>query len=221
MSRVKVLTPCDMACQTSAQLSGGHLTQPTIVVSSSVYGQEALLDQIFAVLRGYGYGVWMSHKGTIPLDPKLTAFENCLAAVEKCDAMFGIITGRYGSGKIEDELSITHREMLKAIELEKPRFFAVQRDVILARQLLRQFRNDEHGKPRPHTFFRATPALDDIRVIDLYDAATRASLELQERKGNWVQQFDDASSLLLFVETQFSDIERFKKIIEKNSDNRR
>lgn len=158
----------------------------------------------------------MSHKGTMPLDHKLSAFDNCLAAVEQADAFFGIINGRYGSGREGEELSITHREMLRAIELEKPRFFVVHRDVIIARQLLRQFRNAEDGKPRHHTFFKATPILDDIRVIDLYDSATRVTVALGERKGNWVQQYADDAALLLFVDSQFSDIERFKALISHN-----
>jgi len=177
-----------------------------------------LLDQIFAVLRGYGYRVWMSHKGTIPLDPSKTAFENCLAAVEAADATFGIINGRYGSGRKGAELSITHQEMLRAIELEKPRFFAVHRDVIIARQLLRQFRQDRKGIPRPHTYFKPTSILEDIRILDLYDSATRAGVALSERKGNWVQQYIDDAALLLFIESQFSDINRFKAIILSEND---
>lgn len=191
---------------------------PTIVVSSAVYGQEALLDQIFAVLRGYGYKVWMSHKGTIPLDPNKTAFENCLAAVESADATFGIINGRYGSGRKGSDLSITHREMLRAIDLEKPRFFVVHRDVIVARQLLRQFRNDRKGKPRCHTYFKRTEILEDIRILDLYDSATRASVSLNERKGNWVQQYIDDAAILLFIESQFSDISRFENITSSKAE---
>ena len=40
------------------------------MVSSTVYGLEGFLDQVFAILEGYGYEVWMSHKGTIPTNPK-------------------------------------------------------------------------------------------------------------------------------------------------------
>lgn len=189
------------------------LKPPIILVSSSVYGHESLLDQIYAVLCGYGYTVWMSHKGTLPVDPKLTAFESCLAAVDKADAFLGIINGRYGSGVNSDDLSITHQEMLRAIEKEKTRFFVAHRDVGIAKQLLRQFRKDENGQCRHYKFFKPTAILDDIRILDLYDAATRTDVDLPERKGNWVQNYGNASELLLFIESQFSDIERFKLMI--------
>ena len=54
----------------------------TIMVSSAVYGNEDLLDQIHAMLTKFGYEVWVSHKGTIPVLPDRSAFESCLAAVE-------------------------------------------------------------------------------------------------------------------------------------------
>jgi hypothetical protein len=39
----------------------------TIMVSSTVYGIEELLDRIYTLLTAFGYEVWMSHKGTMPV----------------------------------------------------------------------------------------------------------------------------------------------------------
>ncbi len=64
-----------------------------------MYGIEELLDRIYSLLTAYGYEVWMSHKGTLPVVSDRTAFENCLAAVEKCDLFLGLITPQYGSGR--------------------------------------------------------------------------------------------------------------------------
>ena len=64
----------------------------TIMVSSTVYGIEELLDQVYALLNGFGYEVWMSHKGTVPIYPDKTAFESCLLAAERCDLFLAIIT---------------------------------------------------------------------------------------------------------------------------------
>ena len=99
--------------------------KPTLMVSSSVYGNEEELDRVYTLLTLYGYEVWMSHKGTVPVVSHNTAFQNCLDAVEKCDLFLGIITPDYGSGKdeAESDISITHQEIRKAIELKKPRWF--------------------------------------------------------------------------------------------------
>lgn len=152
----------------------------------------------------------MSHRGTMPVNPGLTAFENCIAGVEKADIVLGIINGRYGSGIDGDEPSITHKEILKAIELGKPRYLVAHRDVVTARHLLKQFRKEADGTPRHHTFFKKTPVIDDIRVIDLYDDATLADRPISERQGNWVQQFSDDTSLLEYIESQFSEVSRFQ-----------
>jgi len=37
----------------------------TIMVSSTVYGSEEMLDQVYAALHSYGYKVWMSRAGRL------------------------------------------------------------------------------------------------------------------------------------------------------------
>lgn len=184
---------------------------PVILVSSTVYGIEDLLDQMFGILSGFGYQVWMSYKGTIPVDPGETAFESCLRAVERCDLFLGLITPTYGSGKAKGELSITHQEQLRAIELAKPRWFLAHDHVPFARQLLRQYRFNGDGTQNEDFVFKPTKVFDDIRVIDMYEAAIREDKDLKERTGNWVQQYfryDDATQ---FVSAQFGDLELIRQ----------
>ena len=69
------------------------------MVSSTVYGIEELLDRVYVLLTAFGYEVWMSHKGTVPVFSNRTAFENSLAAVEKCDLFLGIITPHYAAAR--------------------------------------------------------------------------------------------------------------------------
>ena len=49
--------------------------KPTILISSTVYGIEELLERIYTILTAFGYEVWMSHKGTLPVFSSNTAFE--------------------------------------------------------------------------------------------------------------------------------------------------
>ena len=73
----------------------------TVMVSSTVYGIEELLERIHSQLTLYGYEVWMSHSGTVQTFSSRTAFENCLEAIEKCDLFLGIITPHYGSVSVK------------------------------------------------------------------------------------------------------------------------
>ncbi|NQT92112.1 MAG: DUF4062 domain-containing protein [Lentisphaerae bacterium] len=182
------------------------------MVSSTVYGIEELLEQVFAILNGLGYEVWMSHKGTVPVFPNMTAFESCLLAVERCDLFLGIITTHYGSGQVDGGLSITHQELMRAIQLNKPRWILAHDQVPFARSLLRGLGYTSKAKRNDLTLKR-TSVIDDLRVIDMYESAARHDLEVyQDRRGNWVQKFTSPEDAKLFATAQFSrygDVQQF------------
>lgn len=175
----------------------------TIMVSSTVYGIEELLEKIYATLTNFGYEVWMSHKGTLPVSSTRSAFESCLQGVEKCDLFLSLITTQYGSGKEDkDAMSITHRELLKAIELNKPRWVLAHGDVVFARTLLMGL-GHETAEKRAALPFKRGKVIDDLRVIDMYEAAIRHDVHVLERKGNWVQKFVNPDEALLYASSQF------------------
>ena len=176
-----------------------------IMVSSAVYGLESVLDLTYDTLTKYGYEVWMSHKGTIPTDPRKSNFQNCLDAVGECDFFLGIITGRYGSAA-PGERSIVHQEMCEAVRLKRTRWFLVQREVVIARQLLKQFRSaDGCGWTVP---IRPSAVLQDARVIEMYEEAIQHRVPLAERTGNWAQEYSSDQDVLRFLHSQFSDLQR-------------
>jgi hypothetical protein len=186
--------------------------RPTIMVSSCVYGIEELLEQVFAILSGAGFTVWMSHKGTVPVDPAKSNFENCLAAVENCDLFLGILTTRYGSGKDKatGEQSITHRELLRALELNKPRWFLAHHDLVFARRLLGDLGHENADTRKPLKLVHKG-AVDDLRVLDMYDAVIQAEKDLKDRVGNWAQPFVTKEDGNVFVVAQFL---RFGEAVE-------
>ena len=188
------------------------------MVSSSVYGSEALLNQIYAALKQMGYSVWMSHKGTMPVDSQFGAFENCLRAVESCDIFLGIITPFYGSGQVPGEISITHQEMLRAIELQKPRYFLAHDHVVFARQILRQYRMGTDKQPRAEFQFKPTKVMDHIGVVEMYEAAIREDVpDLDRRTGNWVQSYHRDADALEFIEAQLGDLKAINKLLKEQT----
>lgn len=192
-----------------------------LLVSSTIYGHENLLDAMHGVLSSFGYEVWMSVAGTLKVNPRASAMTNCIEAVEKCDLFLGLILPRYGSGKeAPGDPSITHRELLRAIELNKPRWFLVHEHVAIARQLFAPLR-DETKKPRfllkPGISFARTPVLDDLRVLEMYEAAMRHDiLEVADRTGNWVQTFGHRDEALLFASAQFRRYREVMEDLQKN-----
>jgi hypothetical protein len=194
-----------------------------VMVSSTVYGIEELLDRVYTLLTERGYDVWMSHKGTLPVRSDRTAFENCLAAVEHCDLFFSIITPSYGSGQNPDDptsRSITHQEMLKAIELRKPRWILAHEHVVFARTLLNNL--GFKGKSgREKLELVKNQVFTDLRILDLYEEATidhesPQAVPLAERRGNWVQKFRSDNDGSLFVIAQFFRYQEVEEFIREN-----
>lgn len=188
---------------------------PIIMVSSTVYGIEPLLDQIAAQLRIYGYKVLMSRRGTIQLSHGKSAFTNCLDAVDGCDLFLGIITGRYGSGVDRFGLSITHKEVLRAIKKDKPRWFLVHHDVTVARQLLNPVRTTRQNKQRKCFCYQPTQILDNINIIDMYELAMMSDIPFEKRTDNWVQPFMSHQDVKDYIEAQFEDIGRIREMLSQ------
>ncbi|WP_460099026.1 DUF4062 domain-containing protein [Sessilibacter sp. MAH4] len=196
-----------------------------IMVSSTVYGVEELLDRVFALLTGfgyqteYGYEVLMSHKGTVPVSSNETAFESCLKAVEKCDLFLGIITPQYGSGLDATGLSITHQEMKKAIELNKPRWFLAHDHVVFARRMLMDLGYKNRDDRSKLELKRGASSISNLKVIDLYEDATMEHLPLDERQGNWVQKFQSDLDASVFVTAQFSRYQDVEELLKQHFEN--
>ena len=123
-----------------------------IMVGSTVYGFENELYQIVALLQTLGYEVLNSHVGTIKVNPKLSNLENCLNAVDECDLFLGNIRPYYGTGNI-GEKNITFEEIKRAIELKKPYWFLVHRDVVFARKLFTKIKDADKLVVRSNNFF--------------------------------------------------------------------
>ncbi|MBI1851995.1 MAG: DUF4062 domain-containing protein [Planctomycetes bacterium] len=171
------------------------------MVASTVYGFEDQLNQICSTLDQFGYDVWNSHKGKIPVHPHKSNLENCLAAVQDCDVFFGIIRTSYGSSG-RGVRSITHEEIAESVRLKKPRWFTADRDVDVARRLLKPYMFRSDGTRTAFKLLK-NDVLSDLRVIDMYNDAAR---------DHWVHAFRSFEDALVFVDTQFKDEARVRRI---------
>ena len=170
------------------------------MVSSTVYGSQNDLDQIAAILRQqFNYEVIMSKEGSVyvPIDYIDNPEAACLQAVNDCDLFLGIIFPRYGSG-------ITHKEFLRAVELNKPRWFVAHEKIEFLRKLFQPYLVDEN-KNRTNFELKKNSILDSIKVVDMYN----------DIRHNWVQTFSNIGELMFFIEQQFKDQEKRVKELQK------
>lgn len=177
--------------------------KPKIMIASTIYGFENELDQIIAYLEELEYDVINSFKGKMKVNSNLSNLDNCLRAVEDCDLFVGIIRPFYGSGII-DEKNITFEEIKKSIELNKPRWFLVHRDVVFARKLFREI--EKCGSIKDFSIDKIPKTnFFDARTIQIYNHVVEGGKSLSERTGNWVQEYFKMNDIIIFLESQFKD----------------
>lgn len=191
----------------------------SIMVASTVYDIRPLLRQVFGILTGYGYDVMMSDRLTVPVDPRKHNFESCIRAVEKCDLFFGIITPAYGTGISEsDKRSITHMELLKSIELNKPRFMLCDQAVIASRVLLNGLAFNgqrlKGSKGRIGLELVSKSVLKDLRTIDMLEAALREDVDLDDRTNHWVSEFESEMDVLNYIATMFDPVGKNREFLD-------
>lgn len=220
---------------------GANIAEPQrpalkVLVSSTVYGKEDFLERVYQLLAGLGYDVRMSYAGTIKVSSGLSAFENCLRAVETCDLFLGIITTGYGSGiDPRSGKSITHMEIDKAIELGKPRWMLVDSRVPFMRNWLKsigvqgraeranfmkKLPKNVNIKPKASPFELGKHAFD-LRTIDMYETAIldceeSSRITVEARQGNWVQPYSKAKDIERFVVAQFAGNEEAMQFIQES-----
>ena len=187
-----------------------------VFVASTVYGYENELSAIYSQLDTYNYEVLNSYMGTVYAGAEKSNLDNCLAAVDECDAFLGIIWPQYGSGVI-GETSITHEEVLKAIVAKKARWFLTHAYVPFTRQLLNHAeivsRHSLKKFPSKEIIIRPN-SLIDIRCIDIYNEVILDKVPVKERKGHWVHTFYDLPEMQKYVEGQFKYPDKVQKTID-------
>lgn len=180
----------------------------SIMVSSTVYGIRPLLKQIYGMLTGYGYDVLMSDRATVAVDPRKHNFDSCIRAVERCDLFLGLITPFYGTGvSPKENRSITHMELLKAIDLDRPRFMLCHQAVVSSRVLLNTLTYSDQplkgAAGREPLKLVSKSVLSDLRTIDMLEAALNEGPDFDERTNHWVQEYESEDDVKAYVATNF------------------
>ena len=132
----------------------------------------------------------------------------------------------YGSGVPAGDVSITHQELNAAIRLNKPRWLLAHDHVVFARTLLLQLghktteqRASLISDEKILRAFSHSRVIDDLRVIDMYEAAIRNGLDLADRQGNWVQKFSADEDALRYATAQFYRFQEVERLLEEHLSN--
>ncbi len=201
--------------------NSGHKKYTKLMLASTVYGFEDQLSKIIHDVAERDFNVLSSFHGSIKVNPKLSNLENCVQAVEETDWFLGIVRPYYGTGNI-GEKNITFEEINRAIQLNKPRWFYIHRDVSFAEKILSriQVKNTEGSETK--TPNELLPNHDiDKEAIDLYNYVIKnEEKQIELRNGNWAQEFFVFTEALIYVRSQFLDFIFIENLLNKNNNGR-
>lgn len=199
-----------------------------VMVASSVYGFEETIEQLCAMLRTWGYQVLNSHIGTIPTDSDNPNMEDCLIAVRECDLFIGIVRTNMGTGNIGDR-NITIEEIRTAIQLNKKRWFVVDKTVVVARQIINHMiLAEDKNKDKEYqrnvldsklvilekSSFLDPKSLDALNVI-LEGRENKA----HETVGKWYHAYERISDIFNYIETNLGEYKKVLKKVEEANTN--
>lgn len=124
-----------------------------VFVSSTCYDLNNIRDSLRSFVIGLGHEPVMSEYGDVLYDPRLHTHTSCINEVKNCDILVLLIGGRFGGNAVseavpvidfekikeiintkttidDEKLSITHLEVLKAIEYGLPVYTFIKEDVL-------------------------------------------------------------------------------------------
>ncbi|MCC5938028.1 MAG: DUF4062 domain-containing protein [Lunatimonas sp.] len=204
-----------------------HKKAQELMLASTVYGFEDQLSKIISDLELKNFRILNSYYGSIKVNPKLSNLENCINSVVNTDLFIGIVRPYYGTGnirnkdavKVEDK-NITFEEIRKAIDLEKPRWFYVHRDVDFCSKILEHievkvtYEEKQEGKVKNRNILKSNKDIDP-RTIDLYSFVIMDhGINVAMRNGNWAQEFLVMAEAQRYIQTQFQDSEFIESLLK-------
>lgn len=204
-----------------------------LMLASTVYGFEDQLSKIISDLETEHYTILNSFYGSIKVDPNLSNLANCIESVHQTDLFIGLVRPFYGTGNIRDkeakkpeDKNITFEEIRKAIELEKPRWFFVHRDVDFGSKILDFIEvnvteeEKKSGKIVNKNVLNPN-AFVDMSTIDLYNFVIKdEQRNVALRNGNWAQEFFVMAEAKRYIQTQLQDTSFIASLINQGKNGR-
>ena len=88
--------------------------------------------------------------------------------------------------------------------------------MVFARRFLRDLGYKDAKERATLSLKKGARSLTDLRVIDMYEEAILDTKPLEDRHGNWVQEFGSDEEALLFASAQFSRVQEVERFLSEN-----
>ncbi len=176
------------------------MAKPRIFISSTYYDLKNVRADLERYIRECGYEPVLNERGNIPYGSEKKLEEYCYKEIELCDVLLSIIGGRFGSSAEEAPYSISQKELKTALELGKPAYIFVEKNV------LAEFRTFEKNKDVEGIQY---VAVDDPRVYQFLGEILALPIN------NPVAPFETSADVIRYLKEQWAGL--FQRLLQEAS----
>lgn len=106
------------------------MAKPRVFISSTYYDLRAIRADLERYIREHGFEPVLNERGHVPFHAEKHLEDACYKEIELSDILVSIIGGRYGTESREEPYSISQKELKTALELGKPVYIFVEKNVL-------------------------------------------------------------------------------------------
>lgn len=173
---------------------------PRVFVSSTYYDLKQVRYNIGDFIKNLGYEPVMHERSGVAYTQTAPLENDCYHELASCDIIVCIIGNHFGSQSVDNELSITMKEIQTAIKSKKKVYIFISKDVFIENRTYEK--NKESG-----TFKSAYT--DDIRIHEFI-------FELKNNtKNNVIESFDTTDDIIATLKLQFAGL--FQNLLAKDA----
>jgi|LGOV01.1.fsa_nt_gb hypothetical protein len=176
------------------------MAKPRVFISSTYYDLKNVRADLDRFIKEQGYEPVLNEHGNIPYGSEKRLEEYCYKEIELCDMLISIIGGRFGSESFNKKYSISQQELKAAIELNKPIYIFIEKNV------LAEFKTFEKNKDTENIKYAS---VDDERIYQFIDEVQILPV------GNPIAPFETASDITIYLKEQWSGL--FQRLLQESS----
>lgn len=176
------------------------MARPRVFISSTFYDLKQVRADLDSFINSLGYDTVRNEEGDIPYGKDEALEEYCYKEISNIDILVCILGGRFGSeSRGEENISITQKELKKAISLGKQVYIFIDQNV------LSEFETYLLNKEKDIKY----RYVDNKKIYEF----------IEEVKGlgvnNVIKGFGTASDIVRFLKEQFAGL--FQRFLEQQT----
>ena len=176
------------------------MAKPRVFISSTYYDLKNVRADLDRFIKEQGYEPVLNEHGNIPYGSEKKLEEYCYKEIELCDMLISIIGGRFGSESFNKKYSISQQELRAAIDLNKPIYIFIEKNVMA------EFKTFEKNKGTENIKYAS---VDDKRIYQFVDEVQMLPV------GNPIAPFETASDITIYLKEQWSGL--FQRLLKESS----